>query len=271
MKAKQAARWVARTVLVLAIGTQLAGTAQATISATLNATLTPERLGQGTTLGFGFQIIAPAGKVPPPLTELEVSYPGNLGIGLSGLGLATCSAATLETPGPEGCPADSRMGFGTALAEIPIGPEIIRETGKIAIVRAPTQNGHISLLLFASGVSPVDADIVFPGMLLSAPSPFGGRIHMNIPHVPSLPEAPDVAVVEVHSTIGPEHLTYYEREHGKLVAYNPQGILLPDRCPRGGFPFAAEFTFQDGSHASARTAVPCPHSRSGARRRRARR
>lgn len=120
----------------------------------------------------------------------------------------------------------------------------------------------MALLFYAEGISPVDARIVFPGALVLAPSPFGGLVHIDVPLIPSLPEAPDVAVVRVQSILGPQHLTYYEHVHGKVVAYNPQGILLPDRCPHGGFPFAATFTFQDGSHASARTVVPCPRSRS---------
>jgi hypothetical protein len=234
--------------------------ARAAPSVSLTATLTPERLGHGTTLGFGFDIATPPGHVPPPLTQLSVLYPANIGIALSGVGIATCTAVTLEIFGPEGCPADSRMGFGSALAEIPIGPEIVQENGEISVVRAPTQNGHFAILVYAKGVRPVDARIVFPGLLLGAPSPFGGLIRMAVPLVPSVPEAPDVAVVHVQTTIGPSHLTYYERVHGKLVAYNPQGILLPNRCPRGGFQFGATFSFLDGSRASAHTAVPCPRS-----------
>jgi hypothetical protein len=79
-----------------------------------------------------------------------------------------------------------------------------------------------------------------------------------VPLVPSLPEAPDVAVVQLHATFGPKDLTYYEREHGKLVAYHPKGILLPNTCPHGGFAFSASFTFLDGSHTTAQTRVPCP-------------
>jgi hypothetical protein len=234
--------------------------AQAAPSVSLVASLTPERLGHGTTLGFAFDIAAPPGRVPPPLTQLNVLYPANIGIALSGIGIATCTAITLEVFGPEGCPPDSRIGSGWALVEIPIGPEIVAEVGEISVVRAPTENGHFAILVYAKGESPVDAHIVFPGSLLGAPSPFGGLIHMAVPLVPSLPEAPDVAVVHVQTTIGPNHLTYYERVHGKLVAYNPQGILLPNRCPRGGFQFGATFSFADGSHASAHTAVPCPPS-----------
>jgi hypothetical protein len=227
----------------------------------LTATFTPEELGRGTTLGFGFEISAPPGRVPPPLTDIVIRYPANIGLALSGLGVATCTAATLEALGPEGCPPDSRLGYGTALAEIPIGPEIVKENGEISIVRAPTEYGRFSMLIYAKGISPVDARIVFPGQFFPAGPPYGGLINLVVPLVPSLPEAPDVAVARVHTTFGPQHLTYYERVNGKLVAYNPQGILLPDRCPRGGFPFTAIFTFLDDSHSTARTVVPCPRQR----------
>lgn len=237
----------------------LPAAADAAQSVRLTATLTPEQLGQSTTIGFGFQITTAAGRVPPPLTAITVRYPGNLGIALSGLGLDICQPAALEASGLNGCPADSRMGYGTALAEVPIGPEILQETAQVTIFRAPEQNGHLALLLYATGVSPVDAQIVFPGLLLPAPAPFGGSVHVNVPLVPSVPEAPDVAVVKFSSTLGPQHITYYEHQHGKTIAYQPKGLILPNTCPHGGFPFAAEFTFLDGSRAHAHTAVACPH------------
>jgi hypothetical protein len=247
-------------VAVLLASACLPATAHAAQSVSLSAMFTPERLGVSTTLGIGFRIAAPAHRVPSPLTGVDLRYPANLGIALSGLGLATCSAQTLEAFGPVACPANSLMGYGIALAEVAVGPEIIRETARITVVRAPTQNGHLALLVHANGGGPVNAQIVFPAVLLASSPPFGGRLHMNVPLVPSIPGAPDVAVVQVSSTLGPRNITYYERVHGRTVGYTPKGILLPSSCPRGGFPFAARFSFQDGSHAAAHTAVPCPRS-----------
>ena len=34
-------------------------------------------------------------------------------------------------------------------------------------------------------------------------------------------------------------------------------VLVPSRCPAGGFPFAAEFTYADGSTGSAFATAPC--------------
>jgi hypothetical protein len=224
----------------------------------LRASFTPERLGQSTTIGFSFDIAAPAGRVPPPLTGVEISYPVNLGIAISELGLATCSPQALESFGVAGCPSESFMGYGTALAEISIGPEIIDETAQIDIIRTTTQDGHLALMIYADGHAPVSTEIIFPAIISNAPAPFGGTLSMTLPLVESLPEAPDVAVVQLHATLGPEHLKYYEHRHGKIVEYQPRGIPLPTTCPRGGFPFSAHFTFVDGTHTSARTLVPCP-------------
>ncbi len=234
----------------------LPATAHAAQSARLHVAFTPERLGQATTVEFGVQIEAPADGVPPPLTALTVRYPGNLGVAVSGLGLATCSQAKLEALGPEGCPADSRMGQGGALAEISIGPEILRETAAVTIVRTPAVDGRLALLFYADAETPVSEQIVFPGQLL--PTPGRGSLRIDLPLVSGLPGWPNVAVVGLHATLGPRGLTYYEHVLGKFVPYHPNGILLPDQCPRGGFPFAASLTFEDGSHANTHTTVPCP-------------
>jgi hypothetical protein len=147
------------------------------------------------------------------------------------------------------------MGHGSVLAEFAIGAKILQETVGIAIVRAPERNGHFALLFYANGGTPISAQIALPALLLPAPN--SGSIHIDIPPVPTFPEAPNLAVVELNATLGPLGLTYHERIHGKTTSYHPTGILLPDQCPHGGFPFTASLAFEDGTHATATTAVPC--------------
>ena len=237
----------------------LASGAQAEQSVKLDATLSPEHLGQETTVGFGFQIRGPDGQAPSPLTNVEVLYPDHLGLGLSGLGFANCSPSRLEAYGGAACPANSLMGYGTATAEIPIGPRGLYETAHVTIFRAPAEPGQVGLLFHVEASSPVSAELVFPGLMLSAAPPFAGSINIKVPLVPGLPYGPNVAVVKLAGTVGPtSKIFYYERVHGKTLRYHPRGVLLPAYCPRGGFPFAATFGFEDGSHATAQTKVPCP-------------
>lgn len=231
----------------------------------LSTALTPEHLGSGTTVAFEFNVSSADGGVPAPLTGLELSYPQNLGFALSGLGLETCDRATLEALGLRGCPADSRMGAGTASAEIAVGPLVVREPAEVAIVRAATTEGHLAMLFYVNGEAPVLAQLVFPGLLLPADPPFGGSIGIDVPLVPGLPEGPDVSVVHMRATLGPEHLTYFERVGGKTVSYTPRGIVLPKVCPGGGFRFSGTFRFADGSQARADSAVPCPVEGAAAR------
>jgi hypothetical protein len=227
----------------------------------LSAAFSPLALGKRTTLEFGFRFVVPAGTVPPPLTGIELHYPSNLGLGLSGLGLANCDVPTLEAKGPGGCSPNAVMGFGEVFTGVVFGTETVGETAPITIVRAPDQEGRLAVLFYAEGTTPVDARIIFPGLLLASTAPFGGVVNIGVPLVETLPGAPYVSVLRLRSTIGPKKVVYYEQVSGRTLAYQPLGILMPRRCPHGGFRFAAKFSFTDGSHDSAATTVRCRERR----------
>jgi hypothetical protein len=229
-----------------------AAAAAAPPSVSISTVFTPERLGKPTTVSLGFQVSAGPGKVvPPPLTGIDFKYPADLGIATSGLGVASCEVAALETYGPSICPPNSVMGSGGATAEIPVGGDVEHETANIVLLAGPSRDGYVRLLVCATGLSPVAARVVMFSLLLD------GELKLTVPLVESLPGAPDVSVVRAHVTLGGD-LTYYERRNGGLVAYRPKSVVLPRRCPRGGFRFSADFSFLDGTHAQARRTVACP-------------
>jgi hypothetical protein len=234
----------------------LAPAASASQSATLNVALTPERLGGRTTISFAFRIIPHGQPVPSPLVAVNIFYPESIGIVTSGLGTETCAAIQLEVLAR--CPPNSLLGYGTALVEVPFGPELISEDGRITTWLAPTENGHLGLLFLAVGGTPVETEVIFTARLLEAPSAYA-QLAIKTPLIPSLPEGPDVSVVDMTSTIGPMNVTYYTWFRGKRTPYHPDGLRLPERCPRGGFPFAATFAFLDGTQVQARATVHCPH------------
>jgi hypothetical protein len=231
--------------------------------ATLQVALVPEHLGHDTTIEFGFTLTGPhgGGSLPPPVTALSLSYPRGFGLVTSGLGLASCTAAVLETRGPAGCPSRSLMGYGRAIGAIDIGHQRVDEEALTAIFMAPFTNGEIALLFFLDAYSPLLAERIFDGRLQAARAPFGGALAITVPIIKSFPDGPDVALVHLRSTIGPRGITYLNRIHGKFVPYRPSGIVLPRRCPKEGFPFAARFTFADGDVLTATTRVRCPRSR----------
>ncbi len=228
--------------------------------AKLHVSLVPEQLGSGTTIEFDFVLSGPRGhaELPPPVTALSLAYPQGFGIVTSGLGLASCARSALETFGPRACPSRSVMGYGTATGAIEIAHEVVDEEALTAVFMAPFDEGEIALLFYLDAYDPLSTQRVFDGRLQQAHAPFGGALTIAVPPIESFPAAPDVALVRLRSTIGPLGITYYNRVHGEFVPYQPSGIVLPHRCPRGGFPFAARFWFADGGELTARTTVRCP-------------
>lgn len=143
------------------------------------------------------------------------------------------------------------MGQGSALIVVPFGSQRVSERVALDIFAAPSDDGYVHLAILAAGERPIQALIVLTAIVLP------GRLRIALPPVPTLPGAPYAALVEMNATLGGP-LTYYERVHGRIVAYRPRGIGLPDSCPRGGWGFDARLSFADGQLSRARTTVPCP-------------
>ena len=236
-----------------------AGAAPVSEQASLHASFTPNRLGVSTTIAFGFHLQTSDGLAPPPLTSVALHMPAGMNYTLTTLGLSICRPATLQALGPKACPANSRLGSGSALVEVPFGTGSGHELPEIQAVSGPPSSaGNMVVLFYANGLFPVSAQLVFAGEVLPDTGVFGSELATAVPLIPSVPNGPDVSIVNVDATIGPSGLTYYHHVHGKLKPFRPLGIGVPERCPRGGFPFSASFVFQDGSTASAATTVPCP-------------
>lgn len=229
----------------------------------LTASFDPNRLGAYTTVLLGFTIASDPPQDQLPLIDVSLQLPKEMGIATSELGLENCLVAKLEALGPKGCPVNSLMGRGVATAEIPIAGELIGESAEVELFSAPVRQSRLALLVYVNAESPVFAQLVFPATIIPASSPFGEIIDTNVPLVPSVPGAPDVAVTRFRMALGSTNrgdgrFRYRRRLHGRLVSYAPRGLLLPPRCPRGGFPFQAHFVFADQSSATAHARVPCP-------------
>jgi hypothetical protein len=234
------------------------------VQGSLKASFTPDRLGTPTTITFGFHLATSEGTAPPPLTSLVLRMPAGINYTTTTLGLAICQPAALVAQGLAGCSPNSRLGSGSALVEVPFGTGAGHEIPEIQALAGPSPNGNLVVLFYANGLFPVDAQLAFSGEVLPDTGRFGSQLAASVPLVTSVPGGPDVSIVSVTSTIGPSHLTYYKHVHGRLVPFHPRGVSVPEHCPRGGFPFAAEFSFQDQSQTSAQTTVPCPPRRHSA-------
>jgi len=89
------------------------------------------------------------------------------------------------------------------------------------------------------------------------PGPQGESIEATIPLIPTLPNTPDAAIVEMTATLGTRSQSYFRTVGGRRMRFTPKGATLPGSCPAGGWPFSATFGFGDGTSASAAAAVGC--------------
>jgi hypothetical protein len=220
---------------------------------TLSARFGPDRLGESTTIHWGFAVSEPA-----PLRSIALRLPAGMGFAASSLGLEPCRPELLARAGPEGCPADSRIGFGSALAEIP-AQTTIQERATVTALLGPPDGEDMTVLFFVEGRWPANREIILTSHLLNIADPGGATLLTEVPSLPVWPLGPDIGLTRFASTIGPAGLTYYRRVRGRTVAFKPRGVSLPRRCPSGGFLVSAVFNWWtvDGA-ASASTHVPCP-------------
>jgi hypothetical protein len=259
---------LAAATIALLVPSAMAASAPTVV---LHTSFSPNRLGASTTVGFGFDVAGPNGSVPSPLRSVSLKLPPGINYLTTTLGLAICQPAALLEHGLAGCSPNSRLGFGSAYVEVPFGETSGHEIPDIEAVMGPPHNGNIVVLFYADGREPVYAQLVFTGELIAGTQTLGGSLNAAIPLVPSVPAGPPVSIVRVRTTIGPAHLTYYERKHGRTISFHPRGVSLPSRCPRGGFVFSAGFSFEDGTSTVANSTVPCPPPRKPTARRGSRR
>jgi len=218
----------------------------------------PNHLGASANIDTDVRIASTTGRLPSPLMSIALDLPPSLRFGQTELGLATCAVRVVESLGTTACAADSIMGYGHAVADVQFGPAIVEEPGIITILMGPPIHEHTSMLFYVEGTSPIAAYGVFPTVLLSASSVHSSpQLNTTVPLTPTLPGADDLSIVEVSTSLGPRHLTYFRSVHGRRRAFKPAG-LVPNACPHGGFLFRGHFTFLDGSVVTSRAMVPCP-------------
>jgi hypothetical protein len=213
----------------------------------------PDRLGRDTTIHWGFSV-----SEPQPLRALALHLPPGLGFAASSLGLEECDPARLALYGPRGCPADSLLGHGAAIAQVP-AQTLVSERAQVTALLGPFQGEDMSVLFFVEGRWPVNREIVLSGRVSDLAGPHGATLTTGAPPLPVWPGSPDIALTRFSSTIGPEGLTYYRRQGGRTVAFTPRGLTVPKRCPRGGFPVSLTLSWwAPAPTVTAWARVPCP-------------
>ncbi|MGP0100523.1 MAG: hypothetical protein ACLPUT_02740 [Solirubrobacteraceae bacterium] len=246
-------------IAALVCGAWLAAASPALAEETVRITeagFSPNAFGAPTN-AFGKAVIeAPGLPVPSPITHVDVYGPAGVTLNLEGTGI--CKRERLEQLGPQGCPADSKAGFGGGEGVYELAHEIVPEAYTLDFFLADNKPGHVSLLIFLKGSTPVSIEIVFTGTVITGPAPYGLGFSVEVPLIKVLPEASDASAKTAFLTLGAHNVAYYKKVHGKRKLFHVKGIVLPKHCPHGGWPIASKFSFQDGSTVMAKRTVPCP-------------
>lgn len=238
------------------------------ISSTLTSAFSPDQLGARGALTFSIRYAvtglesdsavgpSPAeGRVPSAVHKLSVHFPAGMGLDIPNL--RGCSAARLRAHGAGGCPAASRVGGGHALTELAGGSQIIDERITLSAFVGPLRNGQPTLAILAEGFTPLSERLVFNGKMRFDRAPYGEELVIDVPPIRALPATPNASTVLFSLTLG-------VNRHARSSAANT--VIVPSRCPKGGFPFAADSTFANGSRGSVLARSQCPAPRGRTRR-----
>jgi hypothetical protein len=223
----------------------LAVPALATNMATISSAVSPDRLGARGALTVSIHLSGDEFGLPAPLRRAVVRFPAGMSLEIPHL--RSCSIARLQNAGASVCPRQSKLGEGHALVETHPASETIAENVELSAFLGPPHHLQPTLALLGEGTTPLAVRMVVNGAVLVDHAPYGEKLVMSIPPIPTLPLEPDASIVELSLTVG-------AKRHTRAA----NAIVVPKRCPTGGFPFAAEFTYADGSSGSATTTIGCP-------------
>jgi hypothetical protein len=242
------AGWVLVGVLaVLAACAVVAAPVQAKTVASISPSFSPDRLGARTAATFTVRFAGGTNGVPLPVRRAVVQVPGGLSVELPNT--RGCTQAQLQAHGPSGCPARSQIGSGHAVVEVHAGSQTIDEDATLWAFLGPLRNAQPTLEILGQGYTPLDERVVFPVSLQPDSAPYWGKLVAQIPAIPTVPLEPDASATFFSLTLG---TSAPPRTPGTIA------IFAPRRCPAGGFPWAAEFTYADGSTDTTTTTTPCP-------------
>jgi hypothetical protein len=263
LKLPSASSWATRSALAgtllvcICTCAGLAGMAWAGDSLVVEEAFTPNRLGASTNLSITARFASSAAVPPSPVTRMTLYGPPGLGIDARGAG--TCTQAVLEQQGASGCPADSRVGFGGGVAVLALPGQLVRESFTLDFFFAPSEHGRLTLLAYASGVSPAAVQLVVVAKEIPAPKPYGLGFSAQVPQVATIPGAAYASIESAFATLGASDVAYFEPVHGRRTLVHIKGLTVPKACPIGGFPTRGIVEFADRATLAVNPTIPCPH------------
>ena len=188
-------------------------------------------------LSIGADLGSTDGTVPSPIRDMRFSF--TKGAEVHPEAFATCTLTVLTTKGPAGCPSDSRLGKGTAVANV-LGTAY---PATIAVFNGPEQGGSRKVLFYARALQTVVIPIQAT-LKRASGAKYGWAL--------------DVPVQQIQVTKGQfASITSFAVTVGGIGRKGVPFIEAPTSCSGAGWPFLGKFTYQDGATGTASATISC--------------
>lgn len=194
---------------------------------------------------LGVELGMSDGSIPKPVTHMTFSFTS--GAKVHPEAFKTCTADILRKAGPSGCPAASKIGSGTAVANA-------LETdfpADVTVFNGPAQGSARKILVFARAIQTVT--VVLEGTLRHTSGRFGYVLDVPVPAIATVggPEN-DASITNFNVKVGAWGKV---RSHGQTrkVPF----VEAPTACHAPGWPFAATFTYADGATGTSSATIGC--------------
>jgi hypothetical protein len=168
--------------------------------------------------------------------KMRMSFPS--GARYNGDAFKTCSLSRAER---DACPKGSQIGTGLATALL--GTDEI--DAKIKVFNGPGTAKKRKVFLYSRALSTVE--FTLQGTMRKTRGTYGYVLDVDVPPIVPVLFAGGIPIVGFETTIGGNG-----RKKGKRVPL----VSSPTSC-KGGWKFAATFTYANGSSGTVNSAIPC--------------
>ncbi len=169
-------------------------------TATIRPSFSPDKLGAKAAFTFAAHFAGGELGVPSPVRRAVVHFPPGLTLDVPKL--TSCTKARLQAHGARGCPAQSQIGTGRALADVHVGSTVESEEAAVSAFVGPPQGLNPTIEILGQGYSPLEERVVITATALPDNPPYGEKLVMSVPAIPTIPLEPNASTVSFSVTIG---------------------------------------------------------------------
>jgi len=228
---------------VSAISAQVAGAKPVDMVQELNVKITPAKAGTAKKPKPAQIEVNIQSPTPEPATTESVKVFFGKGLRFNNTKFPTCSLASIKSSKSiAGCPKGSIVGKGSARAIGFLGGSQVPESLSVTAINS-TNN---SLLLWLNGTAPLPLSDALVGKLVKASGQYGYRLDVTIPK--NLREVlPGTYAPLVFFNVKVKATTTVKQGKGKKAKKVKVNYVETTSCPKGGWPFKADFTFDSAA------------------------